>query len=179
MMNFLGDDWQLGADGLRYRHAARILVFDRSNRLLLAQGHDPDNPSRTWWFTIGGGQDPEEGASAAAIRELLEETGILLTESALIGPVLTRTATFDFVKETVRQYEKYFVAHLHEPVSLNTSGWTAVEQAMIQGLKWWHLEDLAQSSEQIYPEGLPEIASRLSRGWDGELIHLGDVHDQK
>lgn len=178
-MSFLGEDWKVGPDGLRYRHAARVLLFDDVDRLLLARGHDLDDPSRHWWFTIGGGRNQGEGARAAAVRELHEETGITLDPSALVGPVLTRAAVFDFAAETVRQYETFFLAHLAQPGSLSIAGWTNLERAMIDDLKWWDLTSLRRTTEQVYPEGIAEIATNLLRGWDGEIIHLGDVHDPK
>lgn len=178
-MSFLGEDWKEGPDGIRYRHAARVLLFDDVGRLLLARGHDLDNPSRHWWFTIGGGRDEGEGARAAAVRELREETGITLDPSVLVGPVLTRSAVFDFAAETVRQYEVFFAAHLTEPERLSTDGWTHVERAMIDGLKWWDLTELQKAPEQVYPEGIADIAVKLARGWDGEVIRLGEVHDPK
>ena len=47
----LGDDWVLGDDGLRFRRAARVLLLDAEDRLLLVRGHDVDQPERsfTWW----------------------------------------------------------------------------------------------------------------------------------
>ena len=48
-------DWPLDADGYPHREAARVLLFDDTGRVLLAMGHDEDQPERSWWFTIGGG----------------------------------------------------------------------------------------------------------------------------
>lgn len=178
-MSFLGDDWREGPDGIRFRHAARVLLFDGAGRLLLARGHDLDNPTRQWWFTIGGGRDEGEGAREAAVRELREETGIALAPEELVGPVLTRAAVFDFAAETVRQYEIFFAAYLETSGPLSTDGWTHLERAMIDDLKWWDPRELAHAREQVYPEGLAQIAARLARGWDGEVVRLGEMHDPK
>lgn len=174
-MTFLGDDWKVGEDGLRFRHASRVLVFDSSDHLLLAQGHDLDNPTRHWWFTIGGGRDKHEDPKAAAVRELEEETGIVLDPSALHGPVITRVAIFDFAFETVRQYEDFFVAWLQERPELNSSGLSQLEQQMIDSFKWWDLDELADTDEQVYPESLWKHAAALVNGWDGITINIGDV----
>lgn len=176
-MEFLGSDWLPGPDGLRYRYAARVIVFDRERRLLLAQGHDVDNPNRKWWFTVGGGQQDGESPRQTAVREVREETGLALLEEDLIGPVIKRTAIFDFVAETVRQYEQFFLVFLSHPVELTTQGWTAEEQKMIEALQWWDLDDLAQTKEQVYPESLVAVAKRLQYGWDGVTLEMGDVHD--
>src|SRR5699024_7826845 len=97
----------------------------------------------------------------------------------LVGPVLTREAIFDFAAETVRQYETFFAVYLQDPGPLTTEGWTSVERAMIDDLRWWDLAELRGLTEQVYPEGLAEIATRLSRGWDGTITHMGEVHDPK
>ena len=85
-------DWPLDADGYPHREAARVLLFDDAGRVLLAMGHDEDQPDRAWWFTIGGGIEEGEDPRAAAVREVFEETGLRLDAHELVGPVLYRTA---------------------------------------------------------------------------------------
>lgn len=176
-MSLFGADWVLGEDGVRFRHAARVLLFDPEHRLLLARGHDLDDPERHWWFTIGGGIEAGEDPKEAAMRELFEETGIIIGVEDLQGPVLTRTALFDFAAETVRQHEVFYRALLTQPRQFDTSGWTATERHWMVSLKWWPLPDLANLNEQIYPEGLVAVAERVSSGWDGEVQHMGNMDD--
>ena len=95
-------DWPLDADGYPHREAARVLLFDDTGRVLLAMGHDEDQPERSWWFTIGGGIEAGEDPRAAAVREVYEETGLRLSPDDLVGPVLYRTAEFDFLAVTAR-----------------------------------------------------------------------------
>ena len=80
-------DWPLDADGYPHREAARVLLFDDTGRVLLAMGHDEDQPDRAWWFTIGGGIEEGEDPRAAAVREVFEETGLRLDAHELVGPV--------------------------------------------------------------------------------------------
>ena len=103
-------DWPLDADGYPHREAARVLLFDDEGRVLLAKGHDEDQPERFWWFTIGGGIEEGEDPRSAAVREVFEETGIELDPDDLVGPVLYRTAEFDFLAVTARQDEWFFIA---------------------------------------------------------------------
>lgn len=176
----LGDDWVLGADGLRFRRAARVLLLDADDRLLLVRGHDVDQPERSWWFTVGGGIDPGESARAAAVRELREETGLVLGDGALVGPVLTRSAIFDFYAEHCRQDEEFFLArvdHALDPASIARDGWTEVELDVLDELRWWHLDDLAAETREVFPEGLADLVRPLLGGWDGVTRHLGLQRD--
>ena len=173
----LGPDWVPGPDGLLYRRAARVILVDASDRVLLLRGHDVDEPSRTWWFTIGGGIDAGEDARSAAVRELREETGIEIAAAVLVGPVVTRSAVFDFSARTCRQDEEIFLARLdlhgvHED-EMSRAGWTDVEQQILDELRWWHLDALAAVTEEVFPEGLVDLVRGLLAGWDGVTRHLG------
>jgi 8-oxo-dGTP pyrophosphatase MutT (NUDIX family) len=154
-----------------------VILVDASDRVLLMRGHDVDEPSRTWWFTIGGGIDVGEDARSAAVRELREETGLELDLASLVGPVVTRSAVFDFFAVTCRQDEEIFLARLDAhgtpEDSLSRDGWTEVEQRILDELRWWPLDALACVTEEVFPEGLVDLVRGLLAGWDGVTRHLG------
>lgn len=164
-----GADWEVGEDGVPWRRAARVLLFSADGRLLLATSHDLHDPSRSWWFTLGGGLEPGEDARLAAVREVEEETGIELDPDALLGPVATRSALLDFASGTVRQEEEYYLARLDGDVHLDRSRWTELERASMDDLRWMGLDELSAVDVEVFPPELPELAARLLRGWDGEL----------
>src|SRR5688572_15916571 len=64
--------------GLVPRRAARVLLLDAADRVLLFRGCDPARPAQRYWFTVGGGQDPGGTLTDCAVRELYEETGLRL-----------------------------------------------------------------------------------------------------
>lgn len=169
-----GSEWTLGDDGLLFRRGARILMFDTDDRLLLIRGHDWGKNDRSWWFTVGGGYGEEEDPLDGVMREALEETGITLERSQVIGPVGSRSAIFDFALRTVRQDEVFFVAHgvagTVEPAALSD-----IETELLDEFRWWdldELEDAQQAGETIYPLDLVSFARTVRFGWDGEVRRL-------
>lgn len=169
----LGPDWVKGADGRYFRNAARVLLLDEHDRVLLVRGHDVDRPERSWWFTIGGGIDAGEDPVRAAVRELAEETGLSVTPEELVGPVLTRSAIFDFEREHVRQDEVFFLARIENAGEVTREGWTAVERSFMDEIRWWSLPDLRDVDIEVFPHELAEVLEHLLAGWDGTVRHLG------
>ena len=170
-------DWPVDADGYPHREAARVLLFDDRGRVLLAKGHDEDQPERFWWFTIGGGIEEGEGPRAAAVREVSEETGIKLAPEDLVGPVLYRTAEFDFLVVTARQDEWFFIAQAPS-TALSRDGWTDLERSVIDTQAWWDIDEAAaQIDGEIYPAAILEYARAWRDGWDGHMIRLTDTRE--
>jgi 8-oxo-dGTP diphosphatase len=61
------------------------LTFDPNGRLLLVQrAHDP---GRGLWSLPGGRVEPGEDDAAALVREMAEETGLVVVPGALVGRV--------------------------------------------------------------------------------------------
>lgn len=91
------------------RTAARVVLLDDADRVLLLSGTDPRVGSR-WWITPGGGVEDGESLPDAARRELAEETGLLLGAADLVGPIWRRVARFTFTGIDYEQTEFYFAA---------------------------------------------------------------------
>ena len=142
------------------RRAARVLLVDAQDRVLLLRGTDPADPSRgDWWFTPGGGLDEGEQPEQAARRELAEETGLELPAGAL-GPVVhERVASFSFAGTDYRQAEVFYLARVaaHE---VDTSGWTALEVASVTGHRWWPRAEIARTAERVFPADLDDVLTR-------------------
>ncbi|WP_255491522.1 MULTISPECIES: NUDIX hydrolase [unclassified Actinotalea] len=169
----LGPEWVPGPDGVPFRRGARVILLDAADRVLLVRGHDMDDPARSWWFTVGGGIDPGESASDAAVREVAEEAGLSLSRDDLVGPVAVRSADFRFLRQTVRQSEEFFVARVEAPGALSTDGWTDVERAFMDEVRWWALDELERVREEVFPAELVPLVRGLLHGWDGVVRTLG------
>ena len=173
----LGPDWVPGPDGVPFRRAARVILFDGDDRLLLLRGHDAGQPDRSWWFTVGGGLAPGEDSRRGAVRELREETGLHLDPADLTGPVLTRSAVFDFARVTCRQDEEFFLARGSQ-TDVHGEGWTDLEREVVDELRWWELDALdaaVAAGTVVYPRDLPRLARELAGGWDGTAPHLAET----
>lgn len=171
----LGPEWVPGPDGLLFRRAARVILLDELDRVLLMRGHDLDQPERSWWFTVGGGIADGESSRDAAVRELYEETGIALTADALVGPVYTRSAIFDFYARHCRQDEDLYLARVSSADlgALTREGWTLVERDVLDELRWWDLDELREVRIEVFPAGLADLVAVVVSGWDGVTRHLG------
>ncbi len=133
--------------------------MDDEGRVLLFSGIDRTKPDvAAWWFPVGGALEPGETHEAAAVREVQEETGPRIADAGHV--VLTRRFEWDFEGELYDQEEVYFLARVHwfEPV---TTGWTETEAATIRRHRWWSIDELRQTGEIVYPEGLADLLDRV------------------
>ncbi|MBM9467053.1 NUDIX hydrolase [Nakamurella leprariae] len=164
------------------RTAARVVLLDAHERVLLLSGVDPD-VGVPWWITPGGGTEPGEELADTAVRELAEEVGVRLHSTDLVGPMWRRVARFEFVGVDYEQTEYYFAAQVAGsraadqilddsgdapaagPAGLDITGRTEQEQRTLTGHRWWTRAELAEWSEAVYPlelvERLPEVSALL------------------
>lgn len=143
------------------RRRAGVLLVDGQRRLLLFAGRDPARPSERWWSTPGGGVATGEHLRETAVRQLREEAGVALHPEDLVGPMWRRRATFPSDGATIASDEWYFLARMPGDGSGGTPG---------DACRWWTARELADCTETIYPEQVPELLpGLLSSGWDGQL----------
>ena len=143
------------------RSAARVLLLDAQDRVLLLHGFDPADRARgTWWFTPGGGLDPGEEPPVGAARELAEETGLVLPPEALVGPVYEQVVEFPFENRRYRQSEGFYLARVDRWV-VDTSGFTDLELRSVDGHRWWSVAELRATPDRIYPASLADLLDDL------------------
>ena len=142
------------------RSAARVLVIDADDRLLLLRGTDPVRPQWAIWHAPGGGIDPGENADEAARRELAEEVGLSVGD---LGPVVwTRNVQFSFDGTAYDQHEVFFV-HRVATHLVDTSGHSELERRSITDNRWFTIDELQASKDLMAPPDLPARMTELLR----------------
>jgi 8-oxo-dGTP pyrophosphatase MutT (NUDIX family) len=147
-------------DDVIHRRSAKVLLVDFHGSVLLFRGMDPDRQEDgSWWFPPGGGVEGDESDEQAALREVREETGVEIED--LGPPVATRRANFAFEGMTLDSDEVYFLVRIDrfEPTNL---GWTELERRSILEHRWWSQQELADTTETVYPEQLLAILEELA-----------------
>lgn len=133
------------------RHAARAILLTPQDEVLLLRVKVRDQHI---WITPGGGIEAGETPQQALQRELTEELGLMQAE---IGPLLwQRQHTTTLYHRRWCQSEDYFLVPCDRfvPHMLDRN-----EARLVQELRWWHLDEIAETEEQITPLLLVQIVA--------------------
>ncbi|RZL28418.1 MAG: NUDIX domain-containing protein [Sphingomonas sp.] len=136
------------------RPSSRLLVLDPDDRVLLFRFEHKKGAliGQTFWATPGGGLAEGEAFEQAAIRELFEETGVVVETAG--RQVAQRLASFVLpTGEIVEADERYFVVRVHQS-TVSTANWTKMEHTVISVHRWWSQAELEVTAEQVCPEHL-------------------------
>jgi 8-oxo-dGTP diphosphatase len=146
---------------MRRRPSSRLLITDRSNRVLLFRFKYHRGPlaGQDYWATPGGALEAGESFADAARRELFEETGILTDTVGL--PVAEGEFAFRLLDgEYVLAQERFFLIRATAQ-TISRDHWTPLETEVMVDHRWWSVEELTSTSEVVYPETLVTILAGL------------------
>jgi len=113
-------------------------------------------PNMTFWATPGGGMEPGETPLAAALREVREELGI---DVVLEGPVHQAVGIFEFEGVLIENTDNFFVGKWDGTPRL--VGATQAESAALTQARWWTVEEMERTQEDIFPRDLAAVLRRL------------------
>jgi 8-oxo-dGTP pyrophosphatase MutT (NUDIX family) len=131
----------------RHRRAARVVLVDADRVLMEHVRVAGDAGQGSWWELPGGGLEPGEGTSAAATRELAEETGYL---DVAMGPAVATLRIRYGLGRVVEQHETIHVARLrsrHRVEARLEPG----EAAGLQAVAWLTLDEVLDGRRLVLP----------------------------
>ena len=155
-------------DELRYdleRDAVRVVLTDGGGRVLLFHMRTPDETPDGWWELPGGGLGPGESYLEAAIREIREETGLLLDPAHVSPPSWRRDSTW--VSRGKRRLQHEVVVHARitaDQPPIIDGGRTPQEVEDFVTFRWWQVPEITGSRHRFYPGRLPELLPTFLAG---------------
>ncbi len=161
----------MDADNLRdlpivERTAARLVVIDAAERILLLHVQDLSNPQfGTAWELPGGGMEADETFIDAATRELREETGLEVGPERIEPPRWRRQIEYVYRGECRHQRELVALVRIDEssPGTRDSLRVGAEKEDVIEA-RWWSIEQIMASNERLYPRSLPALLPRFLAG---------------
>lgn len=150
------------------REAVRVLPVNPDGEVLLLQCVRPQAPDDPFWVTIGGGIEPGEDERTAGVRELWEETSIVLDAAALIGPLHEERVEFSWGQYDIVQHQRYYRAQVTDLV-VGFDHLEEVEVATTLDYRWWSLDALRTTAEHVLDNQLEVIVKVLGEHGDPEL----------
>jgi 8-oxo-dGTP pyrophosphatase MutT (NUDIX family) len=143
------------------RVGGRLLVFDPDDRVVLVEERLDLSGPDTEWLIPGGGVEPGESPAQAAIRELYEETGILVAADD-IAELHTYRRLWSDVERGVQydQVEHIYLARLASAQSVAPVALTDDERPYVVGPRWWEPDELRASPERFEPADIADLVAR-------------------
>jgi ADP-ribose pyrophosphatase YjhB (NUDIX family) len=142
------------AKPLRVRLAARVILLDPDDRILLMR-YDDTPPNGRHWSTPGGGLNDGEEYPAAALRELAEETG--WSDVELLGEVCRNSFDMEYGGQVVRQNERLYLARTDQACRAIEGVEAMHASDGIAAWRWWTLAELDATGENVWPSGLADL----------------------
>lgn len=148
--------------------SARALLVDPQDRILLM--NLAFDAHQTVWLTPGGSLHPGESFEDALRREILEETGLNLAQVGhWVWTSPKRIVRDGLPVDTLARVYIQRVPHfLAAPTAL-----TSEERDRFRELRWWSIDEIANSRETFIPRTLAVLLSALLAGpWPAQPITI-------
>jgi 8-oxo-dGTP pyrophosphatase MutT (NUDIX family) len=153
-------DSAAGDRSVLVRRAARALLIDSNDRILLFDVIDAFD-GRRFWLTPGGGVRDGESFEQAARRELFEETGLDADPGACVW---TRSHVFP-ARAGMTEAREQFYAVRCQPFEPDPANWEPAEAADLARHRWWSLPEITAATGAVFvPRRLAELLPAVLAG---------------
>ncbi|MCS5719384.1 NUDIX domain-containing protein [Herbiconiux sp. CPCC 205763] len=139
---------------------SRVLLIDQAGRALLffTRADVATNPTR--WLTPGGHLEAGETHRRAAVRELFEETGLVVSEAQLGAVFWSQDFTGEPAPDVLRQYrEEWYLLRTEAFLPVDTH-WTPEERIDVEAWRWWTLDEMEKTADSLEPTVLTDLLRR-------------------
>ena len=133
----------------------RVIVLDEDNRILMVK---QEHPERTVWMVPGGGIEDGENSAQAAVREVLEETGLEVEILGLIWHV-------EEVSDRGQRFVNFFKARVAGgELKLGADPEFSEDEQVLAQVRFMSRDEVS-GLENLYPEFLrEELWQHLEQG---------------
>lgn len=143
------------------RRAVRVVCLDDDTKVLLLRWQDPSD-GHLVLEPPGGGTEPGESDAAAAVRELVEETGFV-TRAADLGRPLVVPRDQWWNGERRIAAESFFLLHLcGRAPEIDQLGLLDDERPSARGHCWLSLDELTELGGMLQPPELVEVVHTMT-----------------
>lgn len=142
------------------RHAARVLLIDTEDRVLLLRHLRWDRGFV--WVPPGGAIELDESPEEAAVREVLEETTLALPA---LGP-LVWVRRSQLPEDARLHVEHFFIARVSAGSDVATHlNVDPVEVLEISGHRWWSLDEIRAAADTVFaPRAIADLLLPILAG---------------
>ena len=144
------------SEPLPVRHAARVLLIDPAEGVLLFRSQERSD-GHAHWYPVGGEVEAGETFEQAVVREAYEETG--LADLTLGVEVLARRFEFHWHETVWDARERWWLARV-EHFEPGFAGMEELESGEFSDCRWMSLADLASvraAGDILTPANLLEL----------------------
>ncbi len=145
------------------RDTARVILAGPGGPVLLFRHLLGEPWSQEGWLPPGGAIEPGESAARAAVRELAEETGHVLTAAGIGAAVAVDSGRWRAGGTMFASSNWYFFAHA-TTLRIDLSGQNEYERRELLDYRWWTAGELEATSDLVFPVGLAGLVPRLLAG---------------
>jgi 8-oxo-dGTP pyrophosphatase MutT (NUDIX family) len=144
------------------RTTARVVPVSPEGACLLLLERDPSRANQPYWGTIGGATDPGENLADAAVREMREETGIVVDRADLTPPFHQRVTEFSWGGVSYLGDSTLFALPLAQGTPVSFDGLQPEEVGTVLEARWLTPDEAARDGRLMWPD-LPDVLSSAAR----------------